>query len=1014
MKGKGRILGISALSLSLCTGLSSPASAARGENSGDNSLISAYTSLPDGAVKRQEMEVKGRITDKTGGPLPGASVSVKGTTTGTVTNANGEYTISVPSNTSVLVISYIGFITQEVPVNSRASINVVLAEDAAALSEVVVVGYGSQRREEITSAVSNVTQEDFRQSGARNALDLVQGKIPGLAITRTGGSNPNSGVNIQLRGAGSVSASTAPLIVIDGIPGGNLDLLQQDDIESISVLRDGSAAAIYGTRANGGVILVTTKKGKPGQARFDYNTYFRREYVRDRADFMNADQYRQKIAEGLISATNDYGHSTDFYDLLINKSNLSQYHNMQLSGGGDNTNYSASVYYQDLQGIAKENGRKQYGGRINLNHSGLNDRLTAQLILSTNFNNANLLGGGGWEGSLIRNPTQSVYNPDGSFYFEQTSTNEVARLEQETNRRQQQTTAASASVGLELMKGLKASMFAGVQRNSYIDGAYRELASEYSLENDIFRGGGYASRNTFLGVDYVFEPTIQFDRILANNHHINAVGGYSYQYAVSESFNAFNLGFVNDVFRENNIGTGNQLGLGKAGMGSSKADNTLIAFFGRFNYSFMDKYMLSLIYRREGSSRFGANNKWGDFPAVSAGWNISKESFMESVTFVNNLKLRAGFGVTGNQGFSNYVSLVTLGGGGLYINPDGVWRQTYGPDKNPNPDLKWERKGEFNAGIDFSVLNNRLSGTIDVFKRNTTDLVYNYTSQLPPFIRETITTNVGEIANKGIEIGLSAVAIKKNDFRWNIDATASTVSNKFVTFSNDIYKQQQIMTGDIGGYGALGNAIRLDEGGAVGNFYGARFAGFDENGKWLFYKRDGSQVPFSQLNRSIDPNVSDLAIIGNGMPKYLASMTHDFGYKNWGLRVFLRGRFDYDILNRREMAYGNKTALPNNLLNSAFTRHAQLNDTYQYSDYYLEPGDHVKLDEVTLSYNFKLNTSYIRNLRLYATGANLATFTKYTGNDPDFVSDTGLAPGMDTRDPYPNTRSILVGLNVGF
>ncbi len=919
--GKFRMLCLGSLSLALC--FSAPAAHA---GIGKKSIAPLITKT----ISVAEIEVKGRVVsakDKSG--LPGVSVILKGTQKGVTTDVEGNYTITVNGPEDVLVFSFVGSITQEVAVGNKSVIDVNLAENAKLLDEVVVVGYGTQTRERTTSAIANITSDNFNRSGARNAMDLIQGKVAGLNINRSG-SNPNSGVSLQLRGVTSLTGGLAPLVVIDGIPGGNLDLLQQDDVESISVLKDGSAAAIYGTRANGGVILVTTKKGASGSAKFDYNTYFRKEYVRNRPDFMTASQYRAKIADGTIPASADYGNTTDAYDALINHGNLSQNHNLAMSGGGKNTTYRASLYYQDLQGIAKENGRKQYGGRLSIMQTGLKDRLTAQVNLATNFNKANLLGGGGWEGSLIRNPTLSFYNPDGSYYFEQTSTNEVARLEQETNRRQQQTTSADAKMSLQILPGLQASIFGAVQRDSYIDGAYRSLASEFSKENDVYPNGGYASRSTYLRNNYTVEPTVSFDKSFGANHTINAVGGYSYQYAVEESFNAANYGFVNDIFEENNLGAGNQLVAGKATMGSGKGDNTLIAFFGRANYSFMDKYLVSLILRHEGSSRFGVNNKWGNFPAASVGWNLSKEKFMENIKFVNSLKLRAGFGVTGNQDIANYSSLVTLGTGGVYINPDGEWRQTYGPNRNPNPDLKWERKKEYNVGVDFAVLNKRLSGSLDVFKRVTNDLLYDYTSQLPPFVRETIYTNVGSISNKGVELTLSGVAIKTKDFSWNIDATGSYVTNRADDLSNDVFKVEAIATGDIGGYGALGQAMRIEQGGKLGNFYGKRFAGFTDDGKWLFYNRNNEKVRFDQINNSTDPNVSDLAIIGNAIPKFNASLTNNFAYKNLSLRVFFRGRFDYDILNTMALSYANKVSLPNNVLNSTFYNYSPLIYTYLF------------------------------------------------------------------------------------
>lgn len=965
-------------------------------------------------AKIAAFSVSGSITNETNEAMPGVNILVKGTTIGTVTDSEGRYKLDSPDGTSTLVFSFIGYTTQEISISDRSVIDVQLLPDIRSLNEVVVVGYGTQKRAEVTAAVTSVKTEDFRQGGARNAVDLLQGKVAGLNITRTSGTNPNSSPSIQLRGVTSLTGSTSPLIVIDGIPGGNLDLLQQDDIESFDVLKDGSAAAIYGTQANGGVILITTKKGKAGAPRIDYSSYARREYVQRRPDFLSAEEYREKIASGAITAT-DYGNSIDQFDQLVNHDNISQYHNIALSGGNENSTYRGSVYYQFLDGIARENTREQYGLRFSLQQHALQDKFTSQINLATNFNDANLLGGGGWEDQLIRNPTLPIKNEDGTYYFEGTSTNQVARLEQETYHRKQQTTSIDAKGTLEVIPGLKGSIFGSLQRNSWIDGSYRLKASESSVESGTPEGknGGYAYRGTTLDIRYAFEPTIEFTRTIANRHNIGAIAGYSWRYEVFEGFDQSNTGFINDIFEENNIGTGTALGLGRAGMGSYKNDNTLIAFFGRLNYTFNEKYIAQVILRREGSSRFGKNNKWGMFPAVSAGWNISRENFMQQFGFIDDLKIRAGYGVTGNSGIANYSSLVTMGTGGNYINPDGVWRQTYGPNRNPNPNLRWEKKKEFNVGVDFSLFNSRLGGAIEVYSRRTEDLLETYTSQLPPYVRESIYTNVGTIGTTGLEITLNGVVLSKNDFVWKMDVVASTAKNVMKAFSNDVYKSDFKDYGGIGGYGALGNAIRTFEGGELGNFYGKRFAGFDENGKWLFYKRDGSAVPFDQINNSIDPEQSDLAVIGNAIPKYYLGWTNSFKYKNFDLRIFMRGRFGYDILNTMEISYGNQIS-KTNLLRSAFSDHAELKDTYQYSDYYLEKGGFLKVDEVTLGYNIKVASAYIRNLRVYVNGSNLAILTKYKGNDPDFVNDTGLGPGVDGRGPYPSTRSFLIGLNVGF
>ena len=973
-------------------------------------------------VFAQNRVITGKITDsRDGAGVSGATIAVNGTTTGATTAEDGTFSLSVPRNARNLVISSVGFTSQDIRIGNSNTINVALQFGTKSLDEVVVVGYGTQRKREVTSATSSVPPEDFRQGGARNPLDLIQGKVPGLVITRTS-NNPNSGAAIILRGATSLQGSNSPLIVIDGIPGGNLDLLQQDDIASIDVLKDGSAAAIYGTRANGGVILVTTKKGKEGPGRFDYSTYFRKESLSSRPKFLTASEYRAKIAEGVIGTQYDLGSSDDMYEALLNHGNLTQYHNLALSGGSNKTNYRASMYYQDLQGIAKESGRKNYGGRFSITQKGFNDRLSAQVNVATNFNKANLLGDGiSWETALTRNPTAPIRKPDGTFAEDATTANPLARLVQETNWRTQQTSSLDAKMTLDIYKGLSASIFASLQRNTYIDDRYRSLASRSSVLD--YGGGGYAYKGSFLENNYAIEPTLNYNRTLGQ-HTVTGLAGYSYQYNVNSSSNVVNTGFINDIFRENNIGAGTGLAAGstfRGSAGSSKEDNKLIAFFGRANYAFNGKYLATFILRREGSSRFGVNNKWGNFPAASVGWNISREDFMSNLKFVSNLKIRAGYGITGNQGFANYSSLTTLSTGNTYLYPDGVWRQTYGPDRNPNPDLKWEKKKEFNIGLDFGLLANTITGSLDVYQRNTVDLLGTFDTQLPGFVRNTILANVGTIQNNGIELALSAVVFKKGDFSWDMDVAASHNISKLTKYNSTGFRGAPQTFGDIPGAGALGRAVRIAEGDVIGNFYGKRFAGFASNGTWLFYKADGkTTVPNNQVNVSNDPKATDLAVLGNGIPKYYASWTNTFRYKNLDLRIFLRGKFDFDILNVNEIGYGTRAVLPGNVLQSTFQgANNQLRDTYQYSDYYLEKGDYVKLDELTLAYTFKLKSSYIRNLRVYATGQNLATITKYSGNDPDFISDVfsndqGQAPGLDSRGPYPRTRSFLLGLNLGF
>jgi len=962
--------------------------------------------------------VSGTIVDENNQPVPGVGIKNITSGKGAVTDGNGKFNIEANEG-DVLRISYVGYITQNITVANQTSLNIKLAISSdTKLDDVVVVGYGSRSQRELTSAITKVDTSQFRQSGARNALDLLQGKVAGLQITRSS-SNPNTGVAIQLRGVTSISGTASPLIVIDGIPGGNLDLLQQDDIESFTVLKDGSAAAIYGTRANAGVILITTKKGRKGAAQFSYNGYVKHETLYKRPDFMNATQFRERIAAGQYTAK-DYGGDFDYFDDLINKDNLTNYQNLSVSGGSDKSNYRGSFTYNKLDGFARENSREQYQFRMSLTQKGFKDKVTAMFNVASNLNKANLLGGGGWEAVLTKNPTESYYNPDGSYLFTRNITNEIARLAQETSKRNQQTYSVDGKIDIDILKDLKASAFVAYQRNQYIDNQYRLLGSQNSVENGDAPGGGYAYKGTELNENFNFEPTIEYSRTIKDKHRFTGMIGYSYRYEVNESFSANNRGYTNDIFQENNLGSV-PVAVNRIGIGSNKNDNTLIALFGRLHYTFDGKVNFEAVLRREGSSKFGANNKWASFPAISGSWEITREKFMENAKWLNFLKIRAGYGETGNSGFANYASLVTLSTGNLYPFPGGQWLQTYGPSRNPNPNLRWERKKEYNFGLDFAMLNNKLTGSVDVFKRDIVDLLYTYTSPQPPYVSGQIYTNVGTISAKGIELTLSYAAIKNKDFSWNVDFAGSTIDNKLVTFSNDEFRRDMETFGGIGGAGDLGNAFRTYEGRNIGEFWGKRFNSFTPDGKWLFTNRAGQAVPNSQINTSPFRDQTDLQMIGNAIPKYYLSLGNTFTYKQFDLRVFLRSKLDFDVLNTVALSYGNKFGTQGNLLNSAFTKYAEINDTYMYSDYYLENGSFLKVDEVTLGYTFKFKDKAFRSLRVYAVGQNLALLTGYTGNDPDLIQDTGLGQeingrslGIDTRSPYPSTRSFVFGVNFGF
>ncbi|MGO1244173.1 MAG: SusC/RagA family TonB-linked outer membrane protein [Sphingobacterium sp.] len=969
-------------------------------------------------MPRQDV-VKGKVTDSaTGTAVAGATITVKGTTEAVQTGRNGEFSIPA-SPGQILVASFIGYESIELPVSS-STLNFSLISSGEALDEVVVMGYGTQKKKEITSAVASVKEKDFNKGGMRSPMELIQGKVAGLNITRQHGSNPNSGTGIQLRGMSSVNGSLSPLIVIDGIPGGNLDLVKQGDIESMDVLKDGSAAAIYGTRGNNGVILITTKKGKAGsKPQFEYFTYGQREFVAKKPNMLSASQFRDHIANGDIPETEDFGASTDLFDELIDKNNFSHFHNFAATGSGENSHYRVSLNYEDANGVAVQNGRKQVGGRMSFSQTGLQDRLTFDMNMAGNFNKANLLGGKAddngnvpdFEQAVQRNPTAPLYNEDGSFYQTQAynNYNPLSRYAYREDERDQQTFSADARVKVKILDELSWTGFGSYVRDNYNDRRYRSTLDWDQRENSDYQGMAYAYKGNFLEWTKTFETMLDYNKTFNEKHHVTGLLGYSYQYHTLENFEANNNGFTTDGFLDWNLGAGTALTndkLPKPGMGSFKEDNTLVAFFGRVNYNFDDKYFVTGILRREGSSRFGANNKWGNFPAISAGWTITNEEFFTNKDVVNDLKIRLGYGVTGNQDIGNYQSLITLGTGGVYPQ-DNIYYQTYGPVKNPNPDLRWEQKEEWNLGVDFGLFNNKITGALDLYNRNTKDLLFQYTAQMPSYIGGGIFTNVGSISNKGIELQLSAVAMQREEFSWSVDFTGSYQQYELTKLSSETFKSDYQEYGGLPSPGNLGAAIRLEEGGELGAFYGKKFAGFTDDGKWLFYKADGTTGLAGEMNND------DLSYIGNGVPKYQMSLGNRFTYKGFDLSIFFRGKFKFDILNTPQMYFANKKWLPNNVLEDAFTTHAQLDDDPQYSDYYLENGSFVKLDNITLGYNFKMNNDYVRNLYVYVTGRNIATITGYSGLDPE-IKDTGFDAGIDWRGFYPRTKSWSVGLNVGF
>ncbi|MEX0778953.1 MAG: SusC/RagA family TonB-linked outer membrane protein [Balneolales bacterium] len=954
-------------------------------------------------------DIAGTVTDATTGEtLPGVNVMLKGSTQGTSTDIDGRYSFAVSTSQDTLIFSYIGYITQEVPIEGRGQLDVSLVSEVISGGELVVVGYGSMRREDITSSVSSVSVEEFNAGIAGSPLDMIQGKVAGLTISRSG-FDPNASAGIQLRGVSSVNAGSGPLIIVDGVPGADLQNISQNEIESIDVLKDGSAAAIYGTRGTNGVIIITTKSGNRGETQFDYESSVQTEAVLSRLEVLSASQYRGLIADGLIAETQDLGHSTDWHD-EITQTPFTQNHNFAISGGSENTRYRANVNYRDASPIMIETSRRSYGGRVNIDHTGFNDRLNVQLNLQNTIVHNQYGTNAASEQAVIRNPTAPVYDPDnpGSYYDplgQYNQQNPVARLKQHDNGAERNLLLGSIRNTLTITNWLEASLFYAYENNMIKDHNYVTLESFQSRDSDY---EGLASRQDRFWKNNTLELMLESEKEYGA-HRLSALGGYSYQDFSYDNLSTENRDFLSDATSWYDMGAGSFLTDGRASMGTYKDFSKLIGFFGRVNYSYDNRYLLMASARREGSSKFGVDNKWGLFPAVSVGWRVSNEDFMNNIGLIDNLMVRLGYGETGNQDFSPYQSLTTLQSYGDYYNHESdSWISGWGPAQNPNPNLRWETKKEVNLGIDYALLNGRLSGAIDLYTRTTEDLLFNYDAPQPPSVQNSIFTNVGTIDNKGIEVFADFQVFNSNNFNWTSTLNWSYLHNEVGSLSDEVYKQGYIEMANLPAPGSLGPAMRLDEGRRVGSFYGYRHAGFTDDGNWLFYKEDGSTSTPDGMS------LDDREYIGNGLPKMNGGWNNRISYHKWDLNIFLRGEFLYDILNMIPMYYANSTVLASyNQLESVLDEYAHIDAATQYSDYYLEKGDYVKLDNLSLGYNFDLSRYDIRNLRVYATARNLITITNYSGLDPE-VGTVGLTPGMGGRTFYPRTTTFSLGFNLGF
>jgi len=949
-----------------------------------------------------------------GNPLPGASVLIKGTNNGTTTDFDGNFSIQANQN-DILIISYIGFSSQEVEIGNQTNLTISLFQDV--LEEVIVTGYGTQKKEEITSAIVSINSEDFNGGNINDPTQLLQGKIAGLNVTRAG-SNPNEAFTLRLRGLSTFGANAEPLIIIDGVTGGSLDSVDPADIESINVLKDAAAAAIYGTRGSSGVIIITTKSSKgvaiPG---FEYRGYFSSEQISNRIQYASYDEFLSY--NGL-----DLGSKTDWVD-EVTRTAMSNVHNLAYSGSNENgLGYRVSLNVRDVEGIQTTSGFEQVNARVNVNHKLLDDKLRIQANLGMTSRDASV----GFERALTSaqsfNPTAPIYNSDGTFFqnngvdrsYNPVAINEQTVWDQDTN-----TMLANFKADYDLTPNLTVSASYSSQFKTMTDGKFYDNDDLWVGLRDEGRAEKTISDEKF----NLSEFTATYNGE-ANDLNYEVLAGYAYQEFIYSNQYAYNTDFLSNEPGYNGMGFGLGILNGEAGMTSLKQESKLASAFARLNLNYQNLAYFSASVRNEQSSRFGSNNRSGNFWAASAGVDLNK---LFDINGVDQMKLRVGYGLTGNEPNQYLAYLATLGTAldplGNVVNGyvNGNYVTAIGPASNPNPDLKWEEKTEFNIGIDFIAFDSKLSGSVDYFERTTSDLLRMTPVASPPNIFGETLLNLGELDTDGFEIALNYSAVSTADLKWDI---AFNMANFDVTLVNLSDQDNYVVySGTLPAGLNTTFPIVLEEGQRLGNIRAGIFAGYDSNGKTLVINQEtGQPTTDKDLNR-------DGVIVGNALPDYTFGLNNTLSYKDWDLNIMLRGATGHSIVNATRMAFeysglaGTQNFVKTELFDADNKESAGV-----YHSGHVEKADFLRLDNATIGYNFELSeSSKIDNLRLYVAGNNLFTITNYTGADPEVryterswvqgnEIDTTvdiLSPGLDKIEfGYFPTSVYTIGINISF
>jgi iron complex outermembrane receptor protein len=981
-------------------------------------MFFAFFLLCSTAMMAQQ-KVSGTVLDATGEPLIGVSVLEAGTTNGVVTDFDGNFTLTVKQGAN-LTFSYIGYLSQTLA--AANGMKVTLQEDNKVLNEVVVVGYGTMRRKDVTSSITTIKSEDLNRGVFTDPASMLQGKVAGLVVTSTG--DPNGAPAISLRGASSLrSGAMSPYYVIDGIPGVDISMVAPDDIESIDVLRDATATAIYGSKAANGVIIITTKSGnKSERTNVSYNGYVAFDMISKKLDMATADDIRSYVRANNINYGYDNGANTDWQDEVL-RTAVSHNHNISINGGTEKTKYMASVNYADREGVIRGSYNHRLNVRSMLSTKVLKDRLELSAGLNAMYGKhvgvkMDNEGASVLDAMNYFSPLNPVTDADGN-WFKGTGSknyNPWSLINEDTAeniwKREQFVTKAS----LNIIEGL-------VLNANYSFNHFQRTYSAYDTHKTQLEGvsayNGRADRSTWFGNEHTFELFANYNQTFADVHTLALMAGYSWEEKKNgDGFGVIVHDFYDDYLKWNQLTYASTIDGMNGVVSGTKETIRNISFYGRASYSYASRYMLQATIRRDGSSVFGKDNRWGTFPSVSAAWNITEEEFMKSQNLFSNLKFRVGYGVSGNaMGFGAYTAYATYGASGFFEYDGKNWR-TLAATKNANPDLKWESTGMLNIGLDFGFMKNRINGTIEFYNKKTWDLIWDYPVSTNIYPYGSIAANVGEITNKGIELTVNIDAIRTKDFNWMTTINLSHNKNTVDKLHNDKFEVGTFTQGDpmVAGVSSNGYTQRIIEGESLGTFYTYEFAGYDDAGKSTYYVRDETTGERTGEVTN-EPAFKDRAITGCALPKLNLGWNNTISYKNFNAAMFFTGVFGNKIYNGSRANYSSPEMFANgkNVLKEFITDRPATDNLPNYpSDRYIENGSYFRLQSLSLGYTFDQFDDWIKSLQLYVTCNNVFTITSYKGLDPE-VNLGGIDPGIDYRwSTYPHTRTIMIGAKINF